>query len=139
MSNTRHLIHASIAAFSILAIGIVLGVVLDRTMLLQGLSDPNAVTEEQQLDSRHQDFHSELAAELGLSGDQARTVHEILIRHQSAVDEAWVFVHTQLESVIDSVTNEIEAILDSAQRERLFEFIRERHGAPPPQTLRNPH
>jgi len=55
-------------------------------------------------------------------------VHEILVRHQAAVDEAWSLVHSRLESAIDSVTAEIEAALEPGQRDRLSEWLSERHG-----------
>lgn len=130
MSRVRHFVHAGIAAVSILAIGVVLGVVLDRTVLLSSGSEAHGATAAVGLDERHRTFHRELAEELGLSDTQAEQVREILIRHQAAVDQAWVAVHTQLESVIDSVTAEIEAILDPRQRDRLFEYLREQHGMP---------
>ena len=129
MSNTKHLIHATIGAVSILAIGVVLGVLLDRVALLHSstadLDHPSpAVT----LDARHQDFLRGLQSDLGLTAEQATQVHEILSRHQKSVNHAWSEVHKILDAAIDSVTVEIEAVLGPAQRMQLHEWLLERHG-----------
>lgn len=131
MSHAKHLVHAAIGAASILAIGVVVGVALDRVVLLHGDSAPHGAIPTDTLDAGHSDLLRELGTELGMTDAQASQVHEILTRHQEAVDEAWAAVHSRLASAIDSVTAEIEAILEPEQRDRLFEWLRERHAQPP--------
>jgi Spy/CpxP family protein refolding chaperone len=129
MSNTKHLVHAAIGAVSILVIGGVLGVLLDRVALAHSsASEPEHPTATLALDARHEEFLQELQDDLGLTAEQAKQVHEILSRHQGAVNEAWSAVHTILEAAIDSVTSEIEAVLEPAQRRQLHEWLLERHG-----------
>ena len=128
MSHAKHVLHAALGAVSILAIGVVLGVLLDRVVLLHGPSASYSAAASQSVDATHQSFLRELADDLGLTEAQATQVHEILVRHQAAVDEAWSLVHSRLESAIDSVTAEIEAVLEPGQRDRLSEWLRERYG-----------
>ena len=128
MSKAKQKAHAVLGAVSILAIGIVVGVFLDRVILHtpdQALQPPTAAIA---LDASHEDFLRELHADLGLSEEQAGHVQEILSRHQAAVNEAWTVVHSRLGAAIDSVTAEIEALLDSEQRAGLHEWLMERHG-----------
>jgi hypothetical protein len=122
------LIHAAIGAASILVIGVVLGVLLDRVVLHPTASASDYPSADVALDARHEDFLRELRADLGLTAKQAGQVHEILSRHQGAVNEAWSAVHSLLEAAIDSVTEEIEAVLKPGQRERLHAWLLERHG-----------
>lgn len=129
MSNTKHLIHAAIGAVSILVIGVVLGVLLDRVALLHSsTSELEHLTPALALDTRHQEFLKDLQDDLQLTAEQATRVHEILSRHQNSVNEAWSAVHRVLEATIDSVTVEIEAVLAPEQRRRLHEWLLERHG-----------
>lgn len=128
MSQTKHAIHAAIAAVSILAIGVVLGILLDRTVLVSAQTGHSVPASASGLDERHQTFLRDLAENLSLSEAQAGQVHEILARHQSAVDEAWYSVHILLQSTIDSVTAEIEGVLDADQRVGLHEWLMEQHG-----------
>jgi hypothetical protein len=128
MSQTKHAIHAVVAAVSILAIGVVSGVLLDRTVLSHAYASPHSSMSARSLDEQHRTFMRDLTADLGLTQTQAAQVHEVLARNQSAVDEAWSTVHTLIASTIDNVTAEIEAILDAEQRQELHEWLLERHG-----------
>ncbi len=128
MNNARHLIHAAIGAASILVIGIVLGVLLDRVVLHRSASALDLPSAALALDASHEQFLQELHDDLGLTAKQASQVQEILSRHQGAVNEAWSAVHSLLEAAIDSVTEEIEAVLEPGQRERLHGWLLERHG-----------
>jgi len=130
MSNAKHLIHAAIGAASILVIGIVLGVLLDRVVLHRSASAIDYPSAALALDASHEQFLQELHDDLGLTAKQASQVQEILSRHQGAVNEAWSAVHSLLEAAIDSVTQEIEAVLEPGQRERLRAWLLEQHGEP---------
>jgi hypothetical protein len=128
MSNKKHVIHAALGAVSLLVIGVVIGVHMDRTLFRAAAAVTDAHSQASALDANHENFLQGLRSDLGLSETQASQIHEILSRHQAAVDESWSIVHARLESAIDSVTSEIEAILDSNQRVELHEWLMERHG-----------
>jgi hypothetical protein len=139
MSNAKHLTHAAIGAVSILVIGVVLGVLLDRVALHPRTSAADHPSAALALDASHEGFLQALSDDLGLTAEQAIQVHEILSRHQAAVNDAWSAVHPLLEAAIDSVTKEIEAILEPGQRERLHVWLMERHGAPVSQGVGEGH
>ena len=128
MSNAKHLIHTAIGAVSILVIGVVLGVLLDRVVLHPSASAADHPSATLALDASHEGIIRELSADLGLTAEQASKVHEILSRHQAAVNDAWSAVHPLLEAAIDSVTEEIAAVLEPEQRNRLHVWLLERHG-----------
>jgi hypothetical protein len=128
MSDTKHVLHALLGALSIFAIGVVGGVLLDRAILFPSALSAHTESAPMAIDATHERFLQEMRADLGLSEQQARQVQEIFTRHQAAVNEAWSVVHNRLDAAIDSVTTEIEAILDSEQRERLHEWLMEKHG-----------
>lgn len=127
MSNAKHVGHALLGAISILAIGVVAGVLIDRALLhpseLSAHTEPAAT-----IDATHDSFFHEMRADLGLNDQQARQVQEIFTRHQAAVNDAWSEVHTRLDAAIDSVTTEIEAILDQEQRADLHQWLVDKHG-----------
>ena len=128
MSNAKHLAHAVLGAISILALGVVLGVFLDRVVFHPSDLAANTSSAAMALDASHESFLQGLSADLGLTAEQAGQVREIMSRHQAAVNDAWSAVHSRLEAAIDSVTAEIEAILDPGQREGLHDWLVERHG-----------
>jgi hypothetical protein len=139
MRNAKHLIHAAIGAVSILVIGVVFGVLLDRIVLHPGAPASHYPPAALDLDASHEGFLRELRTDVGLSSEQAGRVREILSRHQGAVNEAWSSVHSRLEAAIDSVTREIEAILEPGQREKLHGWLMERHGESVTHRLRESH
>ena len=91
------------------------------------------------LDASHEGFLRGLRDDLGLTEEQASRVHEIMSRHQAAVNDAWSAVHARLDAAIDSVTAEIEAILDPGQRVGLHEWLMERHGVRDAHTIGEGH
>ncbi len=139
MSNAKHVAHAALGAVSILAIGMVLGVFLDRVIAHPNEPAAHSPTSETALDASHESFLSELQSDLGLTEEQAGRVQEILTRHQAAVNDAWTAVHSRLDAAIDSVTVEIEALLDSEQRAGLHEWLMERHGVREAHTVGEGH
>ncbi len=139
MSHAKHVAHAALGAISILAIGVVLGVLLDRVILNPSVLSADTESAALALDATHEDFLRQMRADLGLTNPQASQIHEILSRHQAAVNEAWSAVHSRLDAAIDSVTAEIEAILDSTQRVGLHEWLMERHGVRDAHTVSEGH
>ncbi len=130
MSHAKHIIHATLGAISIFVIGVVVGVLFDRVVIGHANGAMDLHTQQSAVDASHEGFMTDLRHDLGLSADQANRVHEILNRHQEAVSAAWLAVHARLEAAIDSVTSEIEQVLDADQREALHEWLMQRHGLP---------
>jgi hypothetical protein len=128
MSDTKHVLHALLGAVSIFAIGVVGGVLLDRAILHPSALSAHTDAAARTIDATHESFLQEMRADLGLTERQASQVQEIFARHQAAVNEAWSAVHTRLDAAIDSVTTEIEAVLDLEQRFELHEWLMEKHG-----------
>lgn len=119
---------ALLAALSILLLGAVGGVVLDRTVLIPARADA-AARGVSHAPRDHDAVLAELRTELGLSAEQAARVQEIFARHHGEIEEAWAEIHANLRRATQEATSEIEAVLDSAQIERLHAWLAERHGA----------
>jgi len=128
MSNAKHVAHAVLGAVSILAIGVVLGIWLDRVVLHPSALAADTSSAALSLQASHEGFLQGLRTDLGLTEEQAGQIRQIMSRHQTAVNDAWSAVHSRLEAAIDSVTAEIEVILDPGQRAGLHEWLMERHG-----------
>ena len=52
----------------------------------------------------------------------------MLFRSQGEIQEAWAQVHANLQRAMQRTTTDIEAVLDSAQTERLQVWLAQRHG-----------
>ena len=139
MSNAKHVAHAVLGAVSILAIGVVLGVLLDRVILHRVDPAVHSPTGAMALAASHGDFLRELQTDLGLTEEQAGRVQGVLTRHQAAVNDAWTAVHSRLDAAIDSVTAEIEVLLDPEQRAGLHAWLMERHGVTKTHTVGEGH
>ena len=139
MSKAKHVAHAVLGAVSILAIGVVLGVLVDRVIFNPSALAADVPSASMTLDASHEGFLRGLRDDLGLTEEQASRVHEIMSRHQAAVNDAWSAVHARLDAAIDSVTAEIEAILDPGQRVGLHEWLMERHGVRDAHTIGEGH
>lgn len=121
MTTKNPRLQAMLGAGALLLIGVVLGIGVDRTLLLprHGEARPARVD--------HGVVVVSLTRDLGLSQEQAEHVLEVLERHQTVVDATWADTHRALMAALDSVTNQIEAVLDSAQVERYHAWIDARH------------
>ncbi|MBI4500523.1 MAG: hypothetical protein HY700_05120 [Gemmatimonadetes bacterium] len=119
---------ALLAVLSIFVIGTVAGVVVDRTMLIPTHADATAAGVRGGVPRHHDEVLAELRAELGLSAAQSRRVQEIFAARQGQMEAAWTQVHANLQRAMQQTTTEIEAVLDSAQVERLHAWVAERHG-----------
>jgi len=128
MSRFKHFVHALLGAVSIFVIGVVVGVLFDRSVLHRADPSIDFHSAESSLDASHENLLADLQDDLGLSSEQSSQVQAILNRHQAAVNDAWSAVHSRLEAAIDSVTAEISEVLDSEQRVQLHEWLLARHG-----------
>lgn len=117
-------VRALLASLSIFLLGAVAGVVLDRTMLIPAHADAGAAG----VPRHHDEVLAELRAELVLSAEQSARVQEIFAAHHGEMEVAWAEVHANLRRATQQATSEIEAVLDSAQIERLHAWLAERHG-----------
>ena len=113
---------AILAAFSLLVLGGVIGVTLDRVWLTRA-----GETAHPPIDARMEMIEA-LQAELSLTPAQANEVGAILERYQEQVTHTWETVRPNLRAAMDSVGSEIEAVLAPEQRERFRTWISEQHG-----------
>ena len=134
MSDSRRSKRALVGSASTLAIGIVIGISVDRVVVVHGHDGPRApgvvVIGPGEANAA---FH-ELTEHLDLNEDQAAEAQEIFSAHQASVDTAWTAVQDHLGLAIASVLRELESVLDSGQLARLHEWMAERHGTVPPNT-----
>ena len=130
MKPDRQTLHAGLGMASLVVIGVVLGVTLDRTVPLPGHAAARP-TEALDPAAEHRAAMRDLVVELQLSDAQKARVEEIFSRHQASVHEAWQIARDRLSTAVDSATVEIAGILDPAQLERFHEWVEERHGSVP--------
>ncbi len=128
MTDKRHILHALLGAFSILVMGVVAGVALDRVVLIPRHAMSSPVGRPLATPMDHEEVLAELVSELDLTDEQAGQVHGIFARHQPTVDRAWETARSALLAAIASATAEIDRILDADQRERMHEWLEVRHG-----------
>lgn len=105
---------------AVLLIGVALGIVLDRTVLVPPHSEASTAQD-------HAAVLASLTADLHLSDAQVAQVREILDRHQATVTAAWQDTHRTLKAALDSVTTQVEAVLEPDQIEEYHEWIDRRH------------
>lgn len=65
--------------------------------------------------------------EVGLDEAQARTVRQILARHQSSVDSAWRAVRPNIHRAIGAAQMEIALVLRADQRARYLRWVQSAH------------
>jgi Spy/CpxP family protein refolding chaperone len=124
MIVTRGLWRTLIAIASLLVLGAVVGVTVDRLMH-RNRSDHTLLIEQV-----HADPLGTMQRELNLRPEQRARVGAILERRQSAIDSVWVETHVRLRAVIDSVVSEIAAVLDPDQAVRFRRLADELHSGP---------
>jgi hypothetical protein len=131
MSRLTHSARLFLAVSSIFLLGAVAGLVLDRTMLTPAHASAATGGGQHGGPGDHEAVLAELRAELRLSAPQSARVQEIFARHQGEIEAAWAQVHANLQHAIRGATTEMEAVLDSAQIERLHAWLAKRHGLSP--------
>ena len=127
-----------VGALSLIVVGGFLGIVAHRFVLADerlaegavvGAHGANGVHEvigEFRAASEHVAVGAAFREVLQLDDDQAAAIHEILIRHQSVVDESWESLRSRVQEEVDRAHEEIRALLSPAQQER-FEAWLDRH------------
>ena len=108
---------AMLAALSLLVLGAVIGIVLDRH-LHSGGGDANPAA------AIHEMTMSSLDEYVDLTAEQRLQIDDIVAARRHSLRNAWQLVHTQLGAAADTVHQEIEAILTPEQRAAFREWLR---------------
>jgi hypothetical protein len=124
MIVTRSLWRTLIAIASLLVLGAVAGVAVDR--IIQTHSRSGAI----QLEHVSRDPLGAIDSALDLRPEQRTRVAAILETRQADIDRVWVETHVRLRAAIDSVVDEISAELDPDQAERFRKLADELHSGP---------
>jgi len=115
-------VRGAIGALSLVVVGFLLGVATDRLLLAHGhggFGVAPAATNE----------HVAIVAFRGvlqLDDDQVTAIHEILMRNQVSVDQAWQGIRAQVAEGVENAHTEIRMLLTDAQRARFEEWL-DRH------------
>ena len=108
---------AILAALSLLVLGAVIGIALDRHLnAASGQTSPAA--------AMHEMLMSSLDEDLDLTSEQRRRIDEIVAARRHSLRDAWQLVHTQLGAAADTVHLEINAILTPEQRTAFRAWLR---------------
>jgi hypothetical protein len=111
---------AWLAALSLVLVGGVAGVALDRLVLLHA-PEPTAA-------GLHDVALTSLMDHLDLDGTQRRQVDSILAAHHTTLRQTWATLHAHLGESVDSAHRDLEAVLTPAQREAFREWLTEMSG-----------
>ena len=101
---------------AVLIIGVVLGVVFDRAILV---AHSHAGSQDGH-DAEHNLLVDRLRSDLDLTDAQLREIESILVRQQAAVDSAWLDIRGHLHNSVDSLRSAIERVL-TPEQERGFD------------------
>ena len=108
---------AVLGAVSLLVLGAVIGIAIDRHLP----SGDHRTTAA----AFHDMTMSSLEERLDLTPDQRRRIDSLVAARHHSLRRAWQIVHSQLGAAVDSVHQEIDALLDSAQRAEFREWLRD--------------
>lgn len=131
MSHVTPRVHAVVGGLSVLVIGAVLGIGIDRLVLSPTTTSATPSPAGQFGMADHAAALGDLARDLRLTEAQTAHVQQVFLRHQATIDSAWNEARSRMIGVVDSATAEIETVLDPEQRARLHQWITERHGTTP--------
>jgi hypothetical protein len=131
MSELKQSTRGVVGAASILVIGIVIGVALDRVVIVHGHGASPARSVVVMSSGEPESAVQELTAHLDLNAEQTAQAHEIFSSHQASVDTAWTEVQDHLGLPIANVLRDLETMLDHEQLGRLHQWMLERHGVAP--------
>jgi Spy/CpxP family protein refolding chaperone len=109
---------AVLAAVSLLVVGAVAGIAIDRHLLLGGGHTSTAA-------AFHEMTMSSLQERLGLTADQRRQIDSIVGVRHNTLRHVWEMMHSQLGATLDTVHIEVEAILTPEQRVEFREWARQ--------------
>ena len=136
MSDSKQSMRPLVGSASMLVIGIVIGVAIDRVTVVHGHGGAHAPRVVVIASGEPDAAFSELTEHLDLSEEQAGEAREIFSAHQASVDTAWTAVQDHLGLAIQSVMRELESVLEPGQLGRLHQWMAERHGTVPVRTGR---
>jgi len=126
--SRRPSLQALLGGVSVLVIGAVIGIGIDRLLLLPAPAEAQPPATFQGVAADHAEALADLARSLELDDSQTTHVHSVFMKHQNAIDQVWLAMRHRVIAVVDTVTAEIEIVLDPIQRERLHAWIADRHG-----------
>ncbi len=118
----RRRLRAVMAATSLLILGGVLGIALERVLLTP---DVGAADESQDAQA---EMVTSLQRELDLDPQQVAELEAVLARQQAAVTNAWEAIRPRLRAAMDTTRSDIEALLRPEQRERFRLWLANEHG-----------
>lgn len=110
-------VRAVLGALSLLVLGAVIGIAIDRHLTSSG---PHANAA-----AFHEMAMSSLADRLDLDADQRRRIDSIVVSRHHALSETWQMMHMHLGAAVDTVHRDIEAVLTPDQRTAFREWLRE--------------
>jgi hypothetical protein len=119
-------VHTALAVVSLLIIGAAAGITADRTLHHGGGIGKHAA----QLAEVQKDPIGVMDREFHLRPDQKERIAAILAKRQADLDGAWEDARAHLNATLDSVINEIAAVLSPDQAKRFIERAHEIHGTP---------
>ena len=108
---------AVLGALSLIVLGAVLGIAVDRQLHSSDGHGPSAVL--------HDIMMSSFEERLDLTAEQRRQIDSIVGARHNSLRNAWQMLHTQLGAAVDTVHAEVEAILTPEQRVAFREWLRE--------------
>lgn len=114
---------AVLGALSLLVLGAVLGIAIDRHLTSSEPHSPAAAFHEMAMSS--------LADRLDLDAEQRRQIDSIVVSRHHALSETWQMMHMHLGAAVDTVHRDIEAVLTPDQRTEFREWLREAGVEPP--------
>jgi Spy/CpxP family protein refolding chaperone len=123
MSRTGR-VRAALAVASLLIIGAAAGIMADRT--LHGGGGAHAAERAEV----EKDPIGAMEREFDLRPDQKERIAAILAKRQADLDAAWEDARAHLNATLESVINEIAAVLDPDQARRFIQRAHEIHGTP---------
>ncbi|MGH7446324.1 MAG: hypothetical protein ACREK1_01160 [Longimicrobiales bacterium] len=115
---------AVLGALSLLVLGGVLGIAIDRHFLS---SDRHSLARDRHSPAAafHDMAMSSLADRLDLDADQRRQIDSILGERHHTLRQTWQTLHAQLGAAVDTVHRDIEAVLTPGQRTAFREWLRD--------------
>lgn len=108
---------AVLAALSLIVLGAVLGIALDRHLHSSEGHGPAAAL--------HGIMMSSFEERVDLTAEQRRQIDSIVGARHNSLRNAWQMLHTQLGAAVDTVHAEVEAILTPEQRIQFREWLHE--------------
>jgi Spy/CpxP family protein refolding chaperone len=107
---------AVLGALSLLVLGAVLGIAIDRHVLSGGHRSAAATFHDMTMSS--------LEERLALTAQQRLQIESIVAARHNTLRHAWQIMHEQLGAAVDTVHQEIEAVLTPEQRTDFREWLR---------------